>query len=108
MGLDQRLEGEGWQLLERYADVELSLTDATSVVAARRSKIREVFGLRLRLSGTWLRRSPDVSSTGHTCNRDEILGDETRTGDLPRRFQTAIEGCIGRLGELRTLRRGGR
>lgn len=42
--IDERLEREGWQILERYADVELSLTDATSAAVARRAKVREVFG----------------------------------------------------------------
>jgi uncharacterized protein YutE (UPF0331/DUF86 family) len=27
-------------------------------------------------------------------DRDDILDDDTRTGDMLRRFQTAIEGCI--------------
>ena len=42
--IDQRLEREGWNVLERYADVRLSLTDATSVAVARRAKVHEVFG----------------------------------------------------------------
>lgn len=42
--IDERLEREAWHFLERYADVELSLTDATSAVVARRAKVREVFG----------------------------------------------------------------
>jgi predicted nucleic acid-binding protein len=42
--IDQRLEREAWNLLERYADVELSLTDATSAVVARRARVSEVFG----------------------------------------------------------------
>lgn len=42
--IDQRLEREGWNLLERYADVPLSLTDAVSAAVARRAKVREVFG----------------------------------------------------------------
>lgn len=42
--IDERIEREAWQLLERYRDALLSLTDATSAVVARRAKIREVFG----------------------------------------------------------------
>lgn len=42
--IDERIEREAWQVLERYADVNLSLTDATSSVVARRARIREVFG----------------------------------------------------------------
>lgn len=42
--IDTRLEREGWGILQRYADIDLSLTDATSVVVARRAKVREVFG----------------------------------------------------------------
>lgn len=42
--IDPGLEREGWDILERYADVSLSLTDATSVAAARKANIRDVFG----------------------------------------------------------------
>lgn len=42
--IDARLEREGWDILERYADIPLSLTDATSVAVARGSKATEVFG----------------------------------------------------------------
>jgi predicted nucleic acid-binding protein len=42
--IDPRLEREAWELLERYRDVPLSLTDATSAAVARRAKVREVFG----------------------------------------------------------------
>jgi predicted nucleic acid-binding protein len=42
--IDPRLEAEAWRLLERYADVPLSLTDATSAVVSHRAKVREVFG----------------------------------------------------------------
>ncbi len=42
--IDARLEREGWAVLERFADVPLSLTDATSSVVARRAKAGEVFG----------------------------------------------------------------
>jgi len=42
--IDPRLEREAWWILERYADVALSLTDATSAVVARRAKVSEVFG----------------------------------------------------------------
>ncbi len=42
--IDEPLKREAWRLLERHADVELSLTDATSAVVARRAKVREVFG----------------------------------------------------------------
>ena len=42
--IDARLEGEGWAILERYDDVPLSLTDATSAAVAGRGKVRTVFG----------------------------------------------------------------
>ncbi|MBI4729538.1 MAG: PIN domain-containing protein [Acidobacteria bacterium] len=42
--IDPRLEQEGWELMKRYADLRLSLTDATSAVVARRAKVRQVFG----------------------------------------------------------------
>lgn len=42
--VDQRLHAEGWAILERYPDVELSLTDAVSAAIARAHRIREVFG----------------------------------------------------------------
>lgn|GEM_PF-7115574 len=42
--MDPRFEREAWELLERYRNVPLSLTDATSAVVARRAKVREVFG----------------------------------------------------------------
>lgn len=42
--IDPRLEREAWDLMAKYADVRLSLTDATSAVVARRAKITEVFG----------------------------------------------------------------
>lgn len=37
------VEREAWGLLERYADIPLSLTDATSAVVARRMKVDEIF-----------------------------------------------------------------
>jgi predicted nucleic acid-binding protein len=42
--VDESLEREGWKLLGQYADVKLSLTDATSAAVARKRKISEVFG----------------------------------------------------------------
>lgn len=42
--IDHRLEKEGLELLQRYADVTLSLTDATSAAVARRRKIGTIFG----------------------------------------------------------------
>lgn len=42
--VESRLEREGWQILRRYRDVEISLTDAVSAAAARRAKVSEVFG----------------------------------------------------------------
>jgi predicted nucleic acid-binding protein len=42
--IDPRLEAEGWEILRRYADVRLSLTDATSAAAARHRRVDEVFG----------------------------------------------------------------
>jgi predicted nucleic acid-binding protein len=42
--IDQRLDGEGWDVLAKYADIDLSLTDGTSAAVARRHGIREIFG----------------------------------------------------------------
>jgi predicted nucleic acid-binding protein len=42
--VDEKTEAEGWRLLEQYADVPLSLTDATSAVVARSRRITEIFG----------------------------------------------------------------
>lgn len=43
--VDRRIETDAWAVLERYTDVELSLTDAVTVAVARARRIREVFGL---------------------------------------------------------------
>lgn len=42
--IDEAIHDEAWKLLERYADVRLSMTDATSAAVARASKITTVFG----------------------------------------------------------------
>jgi uncharacterized protein len=42
--VDEQSEAAGWDLLERYADVTLSLTDAVNAVTARNARITEVFG----------------------------------------------------------------
>lgn len=42
--IDERSENEGWRIMEQYADVKLSLTDATSAAVARSSRITEIFG----------------------------------------------------------------
>ena len=42
--VDETIEREGWRVLEQYRDVNLSLTDATTAVAARRARIAEIFG----------------------------------------------------------------
>lgn len=42
--IDERIEAEGWRIMEQYADVRLNLTDATSAAVARASRITEVFG----------------------------------------------------------------
>ena len=42
--IDETIEREAWRLLEQYRDVTLSLTDATTAVTARRSRIEELFG----------------------------------------------------------------
>ena len=41
--IDRRLVDAAWEILERYADVRLSLTDAATIAVARSRKIREVF-----------------------------------------------------------------
>jgi predicted nucleic acid-binding protein len=42
--VDETIEREAWRLLEQYRDVALSLTDATTAVAARRARLSELFG----------------------------------------------------------------
>jgi predicted nucleic acid-binding protein len=42
--VDETIEREAWRVLEQYRDISLSLTDATTAVAARRARITEVFG----------------------------------------------------------------
>lgn len=42
--IDARLEHEAWGLLEKHADLPLSLTDAATAAVARRHKLRRVFG----------------------------------------------------------------
>ena len=42
--IDETIEREAWRVLEQYRDVSLSLTDATTAVAARRARITELFG----------------------------------------------------------------
>lgn len=42
--VDEDIEAEGWRVLEQYADIPLSLTDATSAVIARSARITSVFG----------------------------------------------------------------
>lgn len=42
--IDEKVEREGWQILEQYAAVTLSLTDATTGAVARRNGIDEIFG----------------------------------------------------------------
>jgi uncharacterized protein len=42
--IDETVEREAWRVLAQYRDVTLSLTDATTAVAARRAKVTEVFG----------------------------------------------------------------
>ena len=41
---DARLQAEGWALMQSRPAVELSLTDCTSAVIARRNKVKQVFG----------------------------------------------------------------
>ena len=42
--IDETIEREAWRILEQYRDVNLSLTDATTAVTARRTRIDEIFG----------------------------------------------------------------
>ena len=42
--VDESIEREAWRVLEQYRDVSLSLTDATTAVAAKRTRIPEIFG----------------------------------------------------------------
>lgn len=42
--IDESAQEAGWAILERYADVGLSMTDATSAAVARANKVSTVFG----------------------------------------------------------------
>ncbi|HVX22574.1 MAG TPA: PIN domain-containing protein [Acidimicrobiales bacterium] len=42
--VDERTEDQGWQVLQQYAAVGLSLTDAVSAAMARAGRITEIFG----------------------------------------------------------------
>jgi uncharacterized protein len=42
--VDEKIENRAWSVLEQYADVKLSLTDATCAAVARDARIAEVFG----------------------------------------------------------------
>jgi predicted nucleic acid-binding protein len=42
--IDEQLEAAGWRILEHCADIQLSLTDATSAVAARAYRITAISG----------------------------------------------------------------
>lgn len=44
MWIDEGIEAEGWRIMEQYADIPLSLTDATSAAIARMGRVTEVFG----------------------------------------------------------------
>ncbi len=41
--IDRRLGDAGWSILEQYADVPFSFTDATTIAVARSRKMREIF-----------------------------------------------------------------
>ena len=43
--VDERIEAEAWEILEHYAALTFSLTDATSAAVARRWRLSEFFGL---------------------------------------------------------------
>ena len=42
--IDEKIESRAWGILEQYADVKLSLTDATCAAVARDARIVEVLG----------------------------------------------------------------
>src|SRR5437867_2822997 len=42
--VDRKIEAQAWGVLERYADIELSMTDAVTIALARGRRIHEVFG----------------------------------------------------------------
>ncbi len=41
--VDRGIEGKAWEILEKYADLPLSLTDGTTAAVARAQRIREIF-----------------------------------------------------------------
>ena len=57
--IDRQLESLGWDILEQYADVPLSLTDAVSVAVARRRRISELFAFDDDFRAVGLAVAPD-------------------------------------------------
>lgn len=44
MWVDEKTESESWRILQQYADVKLSLTDAACAASARSARAIEIFG----------------------------------------------------------------
>ena len=44
MWVDEKTESESWRILQQYAGVKLSLTDATFAASARSARAIEIFG----------------------------------------------------------------
>ena len=42
--VDEEIETAAWRIMEQYAQLVLSLTDATSAVIARQQRVSQVFG----------------------------------------------------------------
>lgn len=61
MWIDEQMEAEGWNIMQQYADLQLSLTDATSAAVARASRIAEVFGFDAHFQALGFIVSPAVS-----------------------------------------------
>jgi predicted nucleic acid-binding protein len=43
--IDEAIESEAWQILEKYSALRLSLTDATSAAIAQKRRLTQFFGL---------------------------------------------------------------
>lgn len=56
--IDRRLADSAWSILQQYADVAYSFTDATSIAVARSRRIREVFAFDEDLEAAGLTVSP--------------------------------------------------
>lgn len=59
--IDERLEAQGWLIMAQYADIPLSLTDATSAAVARVNRITDMFGFDKHFAALGFVVAPSLS-----------------------------------------------